>query len=112
WAYCVVDNDYSPSEFRSNTPLENLQVTLAHEYFHAVQFAYDFAEDGWFLEATAAWVEDEAFDDVNDNIQYLRAQSPLKQPQISMDKFGGLRHYGAWIFFRFLTERYPPEAGG
>ena len=112
WAYCVVDNDYSQSEFPTNTPLENLQVTLAHEYFHAVQFAYDFAEDGWFLEATAAWVEDEVFDDVNDNVQYLRAQSPLKQSRISMDKFGGLRHYGAWIFFRYLTEKFPAKAGG
>ncbi|MFA6575968.1 MAG: MXAN_6640 family putative metalloprotease [Nocardioides sp.] len=112
WAYCVVDNDYASNEFPTNTPLENLQVTAAHEYFHAVQFAYDFAEDGWFLEATAAWVEDEVFDDVNDNVQYLRAQSPLKQSRVSMDKFGGLRHYGAWIFFRYLTEKYPAEAGG
>lgn len=45
WAYCVLDNDYAKSEFPTNTPGENLQVTLAHEYFHAVQFAYDIAED-------------------------------------------------------------------
>ena len=112
WAFCVLDNDYSTTEFPTNTPIENLQVTAAHEYFHAVQFAYDFAEDGWFLEATAAWVEDEAFDDVDDNVQYLQAQSPLKQSRISMDKFGGLRHYGAWIFFRYLTERFPADQGG
>lgn len=44
-AYCVVDNDYAVEEFGvRNTPLENLQVTVAHEYFHAVQFAYDFYE--------------------------------------------------------------------
>ena len=59
-------------EFPTNTPIENMRVTAAHEYFHAVQYAYDAFEDGWLLEATATWVEDEMFDDVNDNLQYLR----------------------------------------
>ena len=46
WAYCVLDNDYSPSEFGTrNTPAQNFQVTAAHEYFHAVQFGYDVGED-------------------------------------------------------------------
>ena len=54
-------------------PLENMQVTAAHEYFHAVQFAYDVVEDGWLMEATATWAEDELYDDVNDNFQYLKS---------------------------------------
>lgn len=107
-AFCVVDADYIG--FPQNTPLENLQVTMAHEYFHATQFAYDFYEDGWWMEATAAWVEDEAYDDVNDNVQYL-ADSPITEQKRSMDKFGGLFHYGVWIFFRYLTEKFPKEKG-
>ena len=67
----MLDNDYSRREFPTNTPLENMHVTAAHEYFHAVQFAYDFFEDGWFMEATATWAEDELFDTVNDNVNYL-----------------------------------------
>ena len=39
--YCVLDDDYADRSSRANTPLENLQVTAAHEFFHAVQFAYD-----------------------------------------------------------------------
>lgn len=113
WAYCVLDNNYSSREFPTNTPVENLQVTAAHEYFHAIQFGYDIAEDGWFMEGTATWAEDELFDDVNDSVQYLSA-SPLRQPGIPMDWFGNNHQYGAWSFFRFLTERflterYPPE---
>lgn len=109
-AYCVLDNDYSSDEFPTNTPTENLQVTAAHEYFHAVQFGYDFREDGWFLEATATWAEDELFDDVDDNVFYLQ-DSPLTRPRKSMDQFGGLFHYGVWSFFRYLTERYPAAEG-
>lgn len=108
-AYCAFDNNYT--EFPTHTPLENLQVTAAHELFHAVQFAYDYFEDGWFMEATATWAEDELYDDVDDNVQYL-GQSPLAQPRQSMDHFGGLRQYGDWIFFRYLTERYPAAEGG
>ncbi|HEU5035524.1 MAG TPA: MXAN_6640 family putative metalloprotease [Nocardioides sp.] len=110
-AYCAFDNDYS--EFTNHTPLENLQVTAAHELFHAVQFAYDYFEDAWFMEATATWAEDELYDEVNDNLQYL-VESPLSQPASSMDQFEnyGVRQYGDWIFFRYLTERFPDAEGG
>jgi hypothetical protein len=109
-AFCVLDNDYAG--FPSHTPLENLQVTAAHEYYHATQFAYDVAEDSWFMEATAVWAEDELFTNVNDNVQYLR-RSPITMPSRPIDKFEdqGTFHYGVWIFFRFLTERYPAKTG-
>jgi hypothetical protein len=108
WAYCVLDNDYAG--FPAHTPLQNLQVTAAHEYYHATQFAYDIADDGWFLESTATWAEDELFPDVNDNLQYLR-DSPITRPGRPMDKFGGVFHYGVWNFFRYLTEHYPAKTG-
>ncbi len=112
WAYCVLDNDYRPGQFPALTPLENMQVTAAHEYYHAVQFAYDAFEDAWFMEATATWAEDEIFPDINDNLQYLR-HGPLRRPRVPLDKFeiGGLHQYGDWIFFRYLTERFPTEVG-
>jgi hypothetical protein len=108
-AFCVVDNDYAGFP---RTPLENLQVTAAHEYYHATQFAYDVADDGWFLEATATWAEDEVYDSVNDNVQYLK-RSPITIPGRPIDKFedNGVFHYGVWNFFRFLTERHPARTG-
>ncbi len=107
-SFCVLDNDYAGFP---GTPEQTLQVTAAHELFHAVQFAYDYEEDRWLLEATATWVEDELYTDVNDNRQYLAA-SPMRQPRQSLDQYVGLRHYGEWIFFRYLTERWPAEQGG
>ena len=111
WGYCVLDNDYAADEFPTNTPVQNMQVTAAHEYFHAVQFAYDAFEDGWFMEATATWAEDELFDTIDDNLQYLPA-GPLGQPWVPLDWFGGSHHYGDWIWFRYLSERFPTAAGG
>jgi len=112
FAFCVYDNDYSPSEFPTNTPLENLQVTAAHEYFHAVQFAYDYFEDSWLMEATATWAEDEVYTDVNDNLQYL-STGPLSRPALPLDTFNNEGYqYGAWIFFRYLTEHFTDAQGG
>jgi hypothetical protein len=111
-AYCVVDNDFAASQFPALTPLENLQVTAAHEFFHAVQFAYDAGDDQWFMESTATWMEDQIYDDVNDNLQYL-VDGPLGKPLVPLDK-GATNSapcchvYGDWIFFRYLTEKYSP----
>jgi len=109
-AYCVVDNDFTASQFPTNTPLENLEVTAAHEFFHAVQFAYDAADDQWFMESTATWMEDEIYDDVNDNLQYL-VDGPLRKPLTPLDKGATnadpcCHVYGDWIFFRFISEKY------
>jgi len=107
-AYCVVDNDFTGFP---RTPLENLEVTAAHEFFHAVQFSYDWLEDQWILEATATWMEDEVYDDVNDNLQYL-SSGPLGKPGIPLDRSrisqSDFHVYGDWIFFRYLSEKYSP----
>lgn len=109
WAFCVLNQNYNKFP---RTPIENFAVTAAHEYYHAVQFAYDIREDGWLLEATAAWAEDELYDSINDNFQYL-ARSPITQPGRSIDKFdgGGTYHYGVWNFFRYLSEKFPAKIG-
>ncbi len=105
YAYCVLDNDYSPAQFgTADTPLENLQVTAAHEFFHAVQFNYDWQEDLWLMEGTAAWMEDEVYDNVNDNLQYL-AESPLAFPYVPLDfNSRDYQPYGSWVFWKFLSE--------
>ncbi|MXG91909.1 MXAN_6640 family putative metalloprotease [Nocardioides flavescens] len=107
WSYCAIDADFAGFP---RTPLENLQVTAAHEYFHATQFAYSFYMDDWFLEASAAWVEDEVYPSINDNLQYL-ADSPITKPRRSIDKFGGVFQYGVWNYLRYLTEHYPARTG-
>ncbi|HET6624877.1 MAG TPA: MXAN_6640 family putative metalloprotease [Nocardioidaceae bacterium] len=110
-AYCVVDDDFAAAQYGGVAPVTSLRVTAAHEFFHAIQFGYDWAEDVWLMEGTAAWVEDEVYDGANDNLQYLRA-SPLVQPTEPLDFPGDLsngadaRRYGSWIFWRFLTEYF------
>ena len=101
--YCVLDNNYAPSQYGDRNFLNPLRVTAAHEFFHAIQFGYDVDEDLWFMEGTATWIEDEVFDAVDDNYQYL-SDSPIRFPRSAVDYSAYLHKYGAWIFFRYATE--------
>jgi hypothetical protein len=106
--YCVVDNDFA--DFGAEwTPQEFLQVTAAHEFRHASQFAEDAAEDSWFMEGEAMWIEGEVFPDVTDRFDYLDT-SPLGNPSRALDHGVNLYEYGAWVFFRFLSEHFADPA--
>jgi hypothetical protein len=110
-AYCVLDNDYAPSQFPSaHSPQELLEVTAAHEFHHASQFAYDWQEDVWLLEGTATNMEETVYPLVDDNVFFLDFFSPLTHPAVSLDRGGFLdSEYGSWIFWRYLQEKV---AGG
>jgi len=116
-AYCVLDDDFATGQFGGD-PQTSLEVTAAHEFFHAVQFAYDYWEDLWFMEGTAAWAEDEVYDQINDNLMYLN-RSALSAPNAPLDFFGpghpddpyGFAwSYGSWIWWRYLSEYFGPRA--
>jgi hypothetical protein len=103
-AFCVLDNDYAYAEY-GTAPLNSLRATAAHEFFHTIQFAYDVYEDIWFMEGTATWIEDEVYDSINDNYQYL-ADSPIRQPRRAVDYSIGLHRYGSFLFFKYAAERF------
>jgi hypothetical protein len=75
-----------------------------------VQFGYDVDADTWVMEGTAAWMEDEVYDGINDNLQYL-PWSPLHAPAAPLDLLDTGDHtnawqYGSWIWWRFLGEYF------
>lgn len=118
YGYCGFDNDYANSPWLDPTSL--LRVTVAHEYFHAVQFAYDAEDDGWLMESTATAMEDELYDDVNDNAFFLNYGQmgdpetlgyPLAGPSTPLDTFD-LTAYGNWGFWRYLSEQHADETAG
>jgi hypothetical protein len=104
-AYCVLDDDYSQAQYGfGQTPQEFLEVTAAHEFFHAVQFAYDWFEDIALMEGTAMWMEGEVYPDVIDRINYLN-RSALSRPGVPLDTGARGFEYGSWLFWRFLSEK-------
>ena len=84
-----------------------LQVTAAHEFVHAIQNGYGdpaLDEDLIWWEGHAAYAEDEVWDAVDDNYQYLwpdwtycLGEWPTGAPNYP--------EYSSWILFRYAAER-------
>ena len=104
-SYMVMRHNYNGF---GNTELENIQVTAAHEYFHAVQMGYDGWEENWVTEATAVQFEEIVYDEVNDCYQYM--SSWFNSPQQSLNLDSSNRWYGSFIFFEYVNSHLSDEA--
>jgi hypothetical protein len=101
--YLVLDNDYSPFEFPHTEPGHDLKVTLAHEYNHILQFGYDAREDSWFAESTAVWMEDQAYNGINDYLRYVRKWVKLWETPLTTSS---IKEYGSAVWNEWLAHHY------
>jgi hypothetical protein len=100
----VLDNDY-PQALFGLSPEESLQITLAHEYFHAIQLGFfDCIEQRWFMELTATWMEDQVYGQIDDWYRYLPAY--LNSLNQSMRLINGEREYGMALWAHYLTRLF------
>lgn len=107
-AYIVIDNSYgnaNDTEGYYTQGLAAMRVTVAHEYFHAVQFNYGYRnEDRYFFETTSVWFEDVAYTEVNDYLGYLSPYfRTLSQPLYQQD---GQHEYGNGIWLKYLVKKF------
>ncbi len=103
YAYLVVDNNYAPAEFPGTTPIGDLDVTLAHEYNHVLQFGYDVDQDLWFYEATAVWMEDHVYPASNDYLRYIKRWVVRTKLPITANS---IKIYGSAVWNHWLAGRY------
>ena len=80
------------------------KVTIAHEFQHAVQFAYDVSDEVWFMESSATWMEEMLFDEVNDNYNYFPEFQ--KTPQTALTREQSPHFYATFIWPLYLSQRY------
>jgi hypothetical protein len=101
--YLVLDNDYDPREFPGTSPQDDLEVTLAHEYNHILQFGYDAYQDAWFAESTAVWMEDFVYDDVDDYLRYVRRWVKRYDTPLTANS---IKEYGSAVWAEWLARHY------
>ena len=94
-------NNYNGSVFQGITELENIKITAAHEFFHAIQFSYNCFERFWLMEATAVWSEDEIYNNINDHYRYMTAWFQNSSRNID-DESNHM--YGSFILFQYIDE--------
>jgi hypothetical protein len=115
--YMVADNDYSLSIIPSGDPADGpdfIADVLSHELFHVIQNEYDFLEDRWLIEGTAAWMEDEMYDDLNYlniRLDSVYGHSAFAAPHVPVDYGAEGFEYGAVLLWRFLGELYGTSVG-
>lgn len=91
--------------------IKTMQVTLAHEFFHAVQLSYipyaQLLQDPnlWLAEGTATWMEDTLYPAVNDYTQYVNQWVNYPQKSLFSSSTNDNR-YGSVLFFKYLSQNY------
>lgn len=102
-AYIEIDNDFAEDVFKTHG-YEALKVTTAHEFFHTIHFRYYYdMQMNWWMEHTSVWMEDRAWDDVNDYIHYLYLF--FDENEIPLDSNNYFK-YGATIWAHYLAKRF------
>lgn len=99
-SFICIDNTYSGKKGFDKGREDCMKVTAAHEFFHAVQYAYNVDSDNWWKEASATWNEDEVYTGVNDYLRYVPAY--LSAPFKPLDESS----YSGVVFAKFLAENY------
>ncbi|MEA2030197.1 MAG: MXAN_6640 family putative metalloprotease, partial [candidate division Zixibacteria bacterium] len=120
-SFIEIDKDYQGLSMYVDCPVNAVRVTMAHEFFHAVQFGIDFTETELFIrnttppdttvarywmEMSAVWMEEEIYDDINDFYYYLPYF--FNDPSSSIQQFdiGDVHPYASTIFPMYLSETY------
>ena len=105
-SYISMDNTFERTFTRG---IDGMLVTAAHEFFHMVQlgmrnFSTTESDSRFLFEGTATWMEDYAFNHINDYLQYL--PSYMRNLSKSFNTFNGLHEYGSCIFYHMLEAKY------
>ena len=97
-SYISIDNSYSTAKGFKKGRDECMKVTVAHEFFHAVQNAYNADADSWWKEASATWNEDEVYRGINDYLRYLGSVFSSPEKPLERNSYGGV------VFAKYLSE--------
>lgn len=107
-SFIEIDNNYSDGIYHTKG-IAGLQVSAAHEFYHAIQFGYYAnASARWWHELTGVWMEDVVYDDINDYYQYLSGF--FDAPHKSLDDLIGLHIWGANIYAHHMEQVYGRQA--
>lgn len=105
-SFIVINSDppYSPYTSVKDT----IKITLAHEFFHLVQYNYKLDLDDfniWMYEGTAVLMEHLVYPKIPDYI-YSYSSTLLNNPQNGFILDYGLIPYSSSLFFNYIVNKY------
>ena len=109
-SFILIDNQYESSNYGPITGLDAMRVTVAHEFFHAIQRAYGTSgPDHYIMELSSTWFEDVAYPEINDYVNW--ADPYLNNPEAVLSEYGTSENdldpgYALALFGHYLTKVY------
>lgn len=103
----IIINATPPVSYGTSS-MEMLKITLAHEFFHLVQYGYslNFTKiNTWLYEGTAVLMEHLVYPDITDYVTSYVYQI-FNYPNIGFMNYNGLFPYASVIFFDYLENKY------
>jgi hypothetical protein len=90
----------------------NRKSTLAHEFFHVQEFAYNtFVTQGsWLTESSAVWAEWRFVPETADAVVHTRLPTFQARDNVPLTIEGGLEPYAAYIFHLFAQQDVGADA--
>lgn len=108
-SYMVIDNDFTEFVTSTMTALDAMEVTVAHEFNHSIQFAINVGADDWIMEATSTWMESQVYPDIHDNIQYLNgAYGFFANTDVPIDD--DYQWYNNWIWLEYMSLKWGQDS--
>lgn len=119
-SYIEIDNDFDIWPYNLSDEMEDrldaARVTIAHEFFHTIHYTMDATEFetrgsigylAWW-EMTAVWMEEMAYDDINDYYAYLvyYYNYPWLGLQHVVYPGNTIHQYGCAVFPMYLSEKF------
>jgi hypothetical protein len=106
-SYIVIENDFSEERDTDLDPISLMRATLTHEFSHAIQFGYDYADaHSWYYEATATWIETITMPNDQDATGYVSLN--YDYPELCFGTTAapddGQLPYGDWLFIQSLVD--------
>ncbi len=109
-AFITIDNDFAGFPTYVGRETDALAVTCAHEFFHAIHFAYGTNMTWvWWMEATAVWSEELNFPHINDYLHYLDYFQEYPSKALNDDTPSG-RIYGTVLLPLYIAANYGESA--
>ena len=101
-SYILIDNEYEEGEYYT-FGIEAMKITVAHEYFHAIQRSYRLqfnSETLYLYEMSSTWIEDVIYPEINDYIDSGWLLSFYSNPIQNISDTDG---YSIALYAHYLT---------
>ena len=100
-SYIKIDNDYEEGFYTSGTIV--MKLTVAHEYFHAIQRWYKqiSGDEGYFFELASTWIEDIIAPEGNDYLYWV--DDLFNYPEKDFDSFTSQTGYSLALYGHYLS---------